>query len=233
MTKKEKESIWTYYEVVLEFLNKVYGGLPKDPKLIAGFLKGRGVSESDAKDLGGKILKEMNPEAMEKLDIEKVEAMWTGFKQDEVGPYIETRQIKAMLKEACGESEMWREVRGLKSRLGGALFPKGDGGPDLTRIYFVTYDKEGEPSTVKEVGGYDESVGHVKTMQGPRSILKRKDYIYQPRILFTLKVGGRTIKEKHLRDLFEFSSEGGLGADRSTEAGKFKVIKLEQVDKPE
>ena len=211
--------LWKNYAVSLRVLNKIYGGIPKNPELIEGFLRGKGVPPTVALEMAPKIAADMDPAGAEAA--RTAEAMWTGFKSDDKGIFIETRQIKAMLKEAAGESEMWKDIRGLKSRLGGAMFPKGEGGPDSARIYLYS---DGKPLTQPD--GFEDTVGHVTGPMGPRSILKRKDYAEGVEIKFTLKVGGKTVTEPVLRDLFEFASELGIGADRSQENGKFAVVEF-------
>lgn len=216
------EELWKYYKVSLHILDRIFGGLPKNPELIEGFLKGKGVSEEIAKEIAPRIAEEVGAE------VEAEEKMWTTFKRDEHGIYIETRQIKAMLKEAVGETEMWKVkgLTGLKSRVGGAVFPKGEGGTDMTRIYFYRVGNNG-PEKVKEPDGFEETVGHISGPQGKRSILKRKDYVEEVQIHFDLKVGNKRITDKVLLSLFEFGQELGLGADRSMEHGKFQVLKFE------
>jgi len=211
--------MWTEYSVSLKILNRIYGGIPKNPELIEGFLKGKGVPAMAVAELAPKIAASIDPEEAEAA--RTAEAMWTGFKSDDRGIYIETRQIKAMLKEASGESEMWRDIRGLKSRLGGAVFPKAEGGSDFSRIYLY---RDGKP--LGKPDAFEDTVGHVSGPAGPRSILKRKDYAENVVMSFKLKVGSRTVTEEVLRNLFEFGSELGLGADRSQENGKFEVMEF-------
>lgn len=220
MTTEEKK-LWEEYEVELRVLDKLYGGLPKNPELIEGFLKGKGVPEEAAKEMAPKIAAEIAAENQE-----TEERMWTTFKRDEKGIYIETRQIKALLKEAVGETEMWKQqgLAGLKSRVGGAVFPKGEGGADLTRLYLYRDGK-----AVKEPDGFDETVGHVSGPQGKRAILKRKDFVLTPTVRFTLRVANPRVKKDILAALFEVGEEIGLGADRSQEHGKFKMLKFEKV----
>lgn len=224
----EEMKLWKIYEVELRVLRRLYGGLPKNPDIIQGFLKGKGVPEDDeSKRLAEKIKKEVGTTEEELEEAE--ERMWTTFKRDERGLFIETRQIKAMLKEAVGETEMYKQpgLMGLKSRVGGSVFPKGQGGEDLTRLYL--YRGSEMDKIVHKPDGFEETVGHVRGPQGPRSILKRKDYVTAPWIMFELKVANKRVKKKVLDDLFEVGEEIGLGADRSQEHGKFKLVKFEEI----
>ena len=234
----EDKELWKVYTVKLQVLDKLYGGLPKDPNLIEGFLKGKGLSPAEAEARAKVIAPEID-QSIPEDEGQKAEGMWAGFKKDDKGLYIETRQIKAMLKESCGESEMWKDKRkGFMSRLAGTVFPKGEGGVDLSRIYLYRDGKaltrpDGFEEPICDVGtpisqpdGFEETVGHIKGPQGPRSILKRADYVISPVIHFDLKVGGKAVSEKDLKYLFEFGQEVGLGAGRSQEKGKFQMLEL-------
>lgn len=217
-------SIWTKYEVEIKSRDKIFGGIPKATELLEGWLKGQGLTPPEAKQVATKTKDEVH-EPIEPEDIsEDIEKSWTTFKSDDTGLYIETRQIKAMLKEACGASKIWTKHKGLKSRIGDALFPKGGGGPDRTRIYLK---REGE--VITEPDGHEETVGHVSGPRGKMSILKRKDYVEQTTIGFELWIGNSILTHKVLSFLFEFGQELGLGADRSMEHGKFDTIKLDKI----
>ncbi len=224
----ETIELWKRYRVKLRVLSRLYGGLPKNPELIQGFLKGKGIPEDDeGKKLAAKIKEEVGT-PQDELEAAE-ERMWTTFKIDETGLYIETRQIKAMLKEAVGESEMYKVkgLSGLKSRMGGAVFPKGEGGLDRTRLYLYRDEQCQKPIDLPD--GYEDTVGHVSGPQGRRSILKRKDYVESPWISFYLKVANKRVSRTVLENLFELGEEIGLGADRSQEHGKFQMITFAEI----
>lgn len=228
--KKEDEKefdikdMWEYYEVELRVLDRLYGGMPKDPNLIDGFLAGKGLPPMVAKPIAKKAKKEIDKSLPDdKPDGENIERSWTCFKKDKKGLYIETRQVKAMLKEACSASELWKQVSGLRSRIGDTLFPKGEG-VDGTKIYLLTADG----SVYREPSGFEQNPARVKGPQGERSIIKIKDYVDAPVVRFDLKVGGSKVNKKILDYLFEYGTEIGLGADRTCERGKFVVAKLDK-----
>lgn len=219
------ETPWKEYECEIKILDKIYGGIPKSKEMLEGFIKGKKLPA----DMQEKLEEEMG---LDKSIEEGVDSSWTGFKRDEEDRlFVETRQIKAMLKEAIGEAGMTDKAHplsfpGIKSRVAGAVFPKGQGGDDKSRLYLYT---NGSPAT--EPDGFDESIGHIFIMgKGKTGILKRKDYVLSPTIRFTLKVGNPKIKEELLVYLLEFAQELGLGADRSMEHGKFKVTKFKMVE---
>jgi CRISPR/Cas system CMR-associated protein Cmr1 (group 7 of RAMP superfamily) len=71
--------------------------------------------------------------------------------------------------------------------------------------------------------------GNCMTMQGPRSSLKKFDYVNRPRITFQLRVlNDGVITEEILRTILAYCQETGLGADRSQGAGTFDVVAFER-----
>jgi hypothetical protein len=75
----------------------------------------------------------------------------------------------------------------------------------------------------------------VVTRQGPRTALKRFEFVVQPRITFQILVlangvGNGLIGEEELRRMLEFGGMLGIGADRSQGEGVFTVVEFAQVD---
>ena len=217
---------WRYYKVRLRILNRLYGGLPGNPDLIAGFLQGKGKSPEDIAKLAPQIAAELPKQSEDRSE----EGILTVFKRDaENTPFIETRQIKAMMKESVSASQMWRRATlfGLRSRIGDNIFPKGEGGDDLTQIYLY---REGKKLTQPD--GKQPSVGHVRTAMGEKSILKVSEYVEKAEIQFDLKVMGDMVTPVVLTEILAYGEELGLGANRSTEAGKFKVLEIKETNEP-
>ena len=154
---------------------------------------------------------------MDQARDETEKATWVGFKHDEAGLYIEGRQVKAMLKEAASVLRVRFDIAAFKSKVAERLYVTDQ------RIHLG----------VSEPTGSDERPIHVQTPQGPRSALKRSDYVDNAQLKFTIKALDdpmKTIREKnkvlpsaYVPALLEYASENGLGADRSQENGKFSV----------
>jgi len=199
--------------VEIEFRDKILGGIPKAEKLIEPWLKSRGVPSKAAKELAEEI----------KQDVETVEDLvasaWTGFKIDETGPYIEERQVKALLKEAAFVLGLTKKAR-FKDSIAHGLFVKPE------RIHFF---RDGNP--VGKPDGSDESAIHVMTRRGPRAALKRSDYVERGSCMFEVWVAGPTITGKDLETLFTLGQEIGLGASRSQGYGKFDLKRFEPLQK--
>ena len=194
--------MWRHYTVTLQFRDKIVGGIPKSAEMIVGWLKARKRSE-----LIDQTIEEMG----DQLD-ETIDTMWTGFKADEKGLYIETRQIKAMFKEAANIIRHAIKFQGfMRARVAEKVFIYPD------RVYLG----------VAEPSGWEEKPIHVMTRQGPRNALKRYDYVEKPRITFNLRVlDDDTFTDEHLEAILEYAQEGGLGADRAQGMGKFDVVEF-------
>jgi hypothetical protein len=107
------------------FRDKLIGGVPKDPRLIEGWLRARAGLE-DAQEIRQAMLRtlgELGVEVQEDLTFEQLEQasaalaarkQTTGSKLGEHGLYVEARQIKAMLKESTNVlfgGERWGSTR--------------------------------------------------------------------------------------------------------------------------
>ena len=194
--------MWRHYTVTLQFHDKIVGGIPKSKEMIEGWLKSRGMD-----DLVDQTVEQMG----DQLD-ETIDTMWTGFKSDDEGLYIESRQIKAMFKEAAN---IIRHAIGFKGFMRARVAEKVFIAP--SRVYLG----------VKQPTGWEEKPIHVMTRQGPRDALKRYDYVEGARITFNLKVlDDEMITDEHLESILEYAQEGGLGADRAQGMGKFDLVEL-------
>lgn len=210
--------LWRYWKVELAFRNRIYGGVPKSPEMIRAWLEAKlGVSlETDA--LVEKTVKEM------KADVDQEEKKgWTGFKVNDDGLYIESRQVKAMIKEAAGVLREKLGISAFKARVAERVF-----------VAALTI-----PLGRAEPDGAEERPIHVMTKEGPRTALKKADYVENCVLAFTLKVldapltttaaKNKVHPEAYLPLLLEWAEVGGLGADRSQGNGKFQVTRFEEV----
>lgn len=229
--------MWTKFEVTLEFCTPCIGGCPNAKNLIEGWLKTKNLVATEAEL---KLLVEATAAEVGGVVEEKASAMWTVFKQDKTGIYLEGRQVKAMFKESANilrEMLVKAEGKGkvakgaersrftnLKSRIAERLFVVED------QIYFARNSPGGslDSSTAFLTGpdGSEERPIHVQTPMGPRTALKRTDYVRAgTQITFTVKTLNDGVADKELLAvLLEHSSDNGLGADRSQGFGKFKVV---------
>jgi len=231
--------MWNRARVTLSIRERVCGGIPKDQKLIEGWVAANmpEVSAEKQAKLVAKTAAEL-PAATE----EKAEKMWTTFKVAKPDGYIfiEGRQIKAMLKESANilrealitseKSEKGKDkaaekaksrFTAIRSKVAERLFVEEDR---------VVFDRNGKRLT--EPDGSEERAIHVMTAQGPRDALKRTDFVAAPAtISFHLKwVNDSVVDIELVKIFFEHACENGLGADRSQGNGRFAVVAIEPID---
>jgi len=199
-------------------VDRLVGGIPKHPTIIKRWqeahLKGK-EGEPTAEAATDATLNLLGSQAMDPEEV--IQGIWTGFvtlASDELA--LENRNVKAMLKESANIVKALpdAQVRGkqipLRARLAERVFIN----PRLIRI---TKDGVGitEPESV-------ERPIHVMTMQGPRTALKRTDFVEGVDLACHLEVlDDGAITEKLLRLILDHGSRNGIGTDRSTGAGTF------------
>jgi hypothetical protein len=219
-TKNEWDSsnLYDIYRVKLRIRDKICGGMPKNPDLIRDWVKA-GTAHDDERTTV------QTAEALEALVDDTTEKSWNTFPSDDGGVFIWSRQIKALFKECASMLRVTVEKRGSKQVFQHGFEIKGLKKDD--RVYLGP----------KEPNGYDEGPIHVQTAQGPRTALKRVDYVLTPEVAFDVWVLAthaaetRHVGEDALRSLLLFGQENGLGADRSQGRGKFDVLEFTRVSK--
>jgi len=219
-----KSKLWTRYRVQMQFRDKVMGGVPKNPKLIEGWLRAKaGITDVEEvhmgllrtlNDMGADVSPEMSYEDVERAaEVLAGTKVTSGFKRDEdSGLYLESRQLKAMLKEAVNILYAGERVgptkKGAKSYLAERVFPT----PDQ-----LWMDRQ-EPDGVEMI------IGHITGVGGPRSTLGYHEYCLRPTISADILVARDAIPQAWWPDLWELMQENGMGALRSQGYGKFDVL---------
>lgn len=214
------DGMYDYYRIIIAMRDKLCGGVPKNKDLIRSWVE----STTKYKDEKSAELTEAAMEAM--LD-DVAEKSWNGFFRDaERGLFLEARQVKAMFKECASLLRITVTKQGSKQILQHGFEVKAlDGG---ARIYLG----KAEPD------GFDEQAIHVSTAQGPRTAIKRVDYVegieitFQVWVLNTAPAEKRHVGKDDLERMLGLAQENGLGADRSQGRGKFDVTVFEKLDGP-
>ena len=197
-------------------VDRLVGGIPRNPELIKGWLLGRGIT-------GG--VETLAAEEAAKLDGSAIEeGAWKGFFRDYEGIFIEPRNVRGFLKQAAraipdgGTKTIKAALKKLTDNL--VILP--------SRIHF-----ERPTGPVMDPDGSEERAIHVRTPQGNRTALKRSDYVRDAEVTFSLYPSHPDLKEEWLKDLFEYGSAYlGLGSDVSQDEGKFRLLTWERTDKP-
>jgi hypothetical protein len=210
--------LYDRYHVKLAFRDRLHGGIPKNKELLDGWIKASTGYEDE-------IQKGLVEEAKQQMLDEVSERSWNGFyREPEKGIYVETRQIKAMFKECATVLQITKKKLGSKQIFQHAFFVDAvDGGK---RVY-VGKQKE---------DGREEGPIHIMTAQGPRTALKRVDYVenvvleFYVRVLKTAAQENRHIGEDDMRQMLALAQDNGFGADRSQGNGTFDVVAFEKLE---
>lgn len=219
---RQTEGVFTTYHAQLVFRDKIMGGTPKNPKVIEGWLRSKaGVNEVEELrrmllrtllEIGADVTPDMSYEQLEAASERLAASKQTnGFKQDEHGLYLESRTIKAMLKECCNilyAGDRWGKTKkGPRSFLAERVFVN----PDKVRL------------GVMEPDGVDLFIGHTSGPKGPQSNLTYYEYVQRAEIVFDVMVLQDAIEHEHWPELWLAAQENGLGALRSQGFGRFDI----------
>ena len=245
-------NIWNYYRVTLGFWNQLMGCVPKDPKIIEGWLRTKGIVSNDKDlkqtlmntmaELGHEVTGDMTHEELMALNEGSAASVaavknTNGFKIDpEHGLYIEGRQVKAAFKESTNIA--WGGVRRGPTKKGSKSY--------VAERVMIVEDKifldRMQPDGIETI------IGHVTGPQGPRSTLGYTEYVVQPTITFHVKElkvlqkgsgaatkidpqgGEPALTRSEWGHLFTCMEEQGIGALRSMQHGRFDTLEFESVD---
>lgn len=219
--------LWTVYRARLAFRDKLIGGIPKDPKLIEGWLRNKAGIE-DPQEMRVAMLRTLAEvgagTAEGALDADEVaqaatalatQKRTTGFKVGLDGLYVEGRQVKAMLKESTNivfAGERWGPTR----KAAKAFFAE--------RVFI---DPDKLLLGVEEPTGVEMVVGHLGGPTGPRSTLSNYEYVEQPSLEFRVLVLRDCITAEQWRAIWCHAQENGFGTLRSQGYGRFDVVQWE------
>lgn len=222
----EKE-MFNRYELVLNFTGQLMGGIPKHKDVIANWLEARQPSEAafakmkaatglpDGIDVNITPIPELTEQVIYDMGAvdEKEAKVWCGFKKDETSLFLDGYHVKSHLKDNANILQKFMDAKALKSKLADRLFVL------QPKLYLG----------VMEPTGYWEHPVHIMTMQGPRSALKRNDYIETPSLSCTLQVlNDGLITGKIIDTILQFGSVKGFGAERGLGHGRY-TYKLTEV----
>jgi hypothetical protein len=241
--------MWIRRNVTIAIYRRICGGTPTDPKLIDGWLKRNmpKLSDEERAKMVDQTLAELGTDALEKA---KIDGMWTCFKKNDSGIYIEGRQVKSMLKEAANvlrDLLMQDEAAARKAKKAAAPAPTpAEKEAKEAKSRFVNLrSRVAERLHVEEHAlyfwrdgkrllqpdGFEERAIHVIGPQGPRNALKREDYVEAPaEVRFTLRwLNDGVVDDELIRDFFQYAEWNGLGASRSQDNGKFALMSIEEI----
>lgn len=252
---EQRDKMFQHLRIEIEFVDRLAGGSPKDPKLVEGWLrKGMGITDREElalrtrqhlREMGESLDEEMqkvvNDASSTMEDLIKVsekiagEIQTQGFKRDEEGrPYIEGRHLKAGIKETVNilfAGEKWGAINGK----GSGMSYQGKGPKSFTAERVFVEPRQiviGDPDDIE----VDLFIGHINGPQGPQSTIGYYEFVYQKPValevlqLRSQKKGGKgepALDPETWAKVWSHMELNGLGAMRSQGFGQFVVTKFE------
>lgn len=223
--------IFTRYAVELQVVNRLTGGVPKDPDVIKGWLKTRLEMEDAALiELAQETYEQVRTDDREPSTDELADAITgeyasgNGFKRINGELVYEGRCMKAAFKEAANIAYPGTDFPG-KAAIGKA-FRKGLMNTLTERVFVV---EEFIPLGVDVPTVTEQRVKHVRTPQGPRSAIGVVDFVEKPLLRFHVDVLDDFVKDEVWGRLWQALEQNGIGADRARGDGVCELIRWERV----
>lgn len=199
-------------------VGRIAGGTPTDPKVAEGWLRTKlGVDKDDLiREQVAQVMVERGVTAEEATEVVNTNKHLNGFKRADDGLYIEGRQLKAALKEACSIAV----AAGKLSGRGWGKTNKGLLGYFAEHV-FVVEDKlslgVGEPSGVAQ--------RFVHTFRG--SGIQYEEYVDDAKVEFTVQTD-HDFTAKEWAAIWTAGEQNGLGASRSQGYGRYEVTRWDK-----
>lgn len=216
---------WRSLKVVFRFRDKLLAGKPKSLKYAEAMVKAKGLDDK-------LLVKEVtDPNEVAEQVKQASEAGLCEFHRREGRPgiWFPCNNIKAGLKENWSVLGLTYEKRGSKGAMAEGVFVYSDirsHGGDLGELDWV-YLGAGPD-------GIEEGVVHSTGPTGPRSSLKRNEFVVGREVTFYINIARDVYAkldgdEGLAKTLIHFQHHG-LGASRSQGFGKFDLISVEDCD---
>ena len=226
--------------IVIEFIDRIYGGLPMSGKPLEFFIKSKKMSTVEADELKARIQEgRLTPEESKEID----ETCATVFERDREGFLcIWHGNLKACMREVLSTTGTFIKK---KSKQGKNVFQHRTWiEPIRPRFLKQTPDgkwvpvrdaPQGElPADAATPDGTVEKVKIIRDMSGQRTALGRHEYLEHARLAFEWQFGFDN--PAYTADDFEkawFQAQNnGLGACRSQGQGRFRIVGWKWAKKP-
>lgn len=222
---------WEHWPLKLTFTTALCGGKPKSKDILPAWLESQKATDPAYKKMqetelpAPRTIEEITEEhkaTMGKLDEDADKALEkssVGFSEDDTGLFIPAYHVRAHLKDCAGVVGETLKNAGapftilqFRSKMVARLYVDGD------RLYLRNADGD----IIKERTGYRDATMNVLTAQGPRTCLKRVDYVdgavLECVLLFHRGAG---MLMDHIRGCLIYGATHGLGQDRSLQFGRY------------
>jgi len=220
---KSPAQLWTYYDVVWDFLTSVCGSTPADPEIVEAWLKAR---QPRVKPAGALSIEEINEEVLASIERGEGEPDQSYsllvFQHDPQGHCVmRYSTIRAHIKDCARvlSAQFIGRVQGER-----AFSTRVINGVYLDpKRYWIPLERPDGTMITKPDGARDKAV-HVRGPRGETlNALKRIEFIEPPcRMRFTLQVLGRSVSETDLDHVFSYGSVHGYAGERSDGEGRYE-----------
>lgn len=230
----KSSKLFTLYTMTIEFRHKVLGGTPKDPEIMAAWVRKNAGLEGPANeelviktaiDMGLDVAEGMSWEDVQKAAEKIVEERKTnGFRKMPGGALaLSAYQIKAMIKESVNilyAGERWGKTKkGPKSFAAERVFVRPEP--------LIPFIRDGK--FLLEPDGVEQNVAHISGPKGPMSTITRAEYVEGASLAFNIYSLNDELEEEHWFEIFTHAQENGLGSSRSLGYGTFNITAWSKV----
>lgn len=174
---------------------------------------------------GCRTLEEIRQDRQDTVDpleeVSEQDKVWVGFSRDETGLFVRGANLRAHLKDCAGvvgphaktgKVPDMPTVLNFRAKAVNAIYIKED------RLHILN----GTGAVAKEATAFRDATLSVMTAQGPRTCLKRVDYIEPAVIKATILLYPGEITRDWIEVLLDYGCVHGFGQDRSLQFGRYK-----------
>lgn len=206
------------YAIKIELLEDLLGTVPKNKAIYASYIAskaeeliGKGIPHASGDEATDGSLEAMAAEEVSTIT-EIEERGWTGFHEDEGGPFLYDYVIRGFLCESARTMKTWGTLKQLQDK--------------FKRYVFVSPRRIRLP----RIAGVLERPLRCMTPQGPRVTLVRSDVIKAGTQLdFDLTVlSGSGLGREVIAEVLSYGEFMGLGQWRTGSWGRFRVLSMEK-----
>lgn len=217
------------YFAHLRFRDKVLGAQPKSRDIMRRWLESRALPP----EVIEKQLAQITPE--DRIS-EDEQDKWTGFFNDEHGPWIGGYAVKANIREMLTTLGFTMANRGIKQTHQHlveivACDPSGTPleGAQRDRLHFYRGDE-----VLAVPDGSEDHASRVSSPQGDRSVIKKYDYMVGVELYFLIVVPANlmssrdtaVVNDEVIARVMAHAGNDALGARRPNGYGKFDILGL-------
>lgn len=227
--------MWRELSLKMRFTAPLCGSVPRSRDILDKWIATRTataakhkklLAEAEQKGTTVRTLAEVKQERIDTLhelsdDDSSENDKWVGFSQDAQGLFVPGGNVRAHLKDCAGvvgphakkgDVPEMPIVLNFRAKAVNAIYVKQD------RLHILN----GTGKVAKEATGFRDATLSVMTAQGPRTCLKRVDYIEPAVIQATILLYPGEITRDWIKVLLDYGCVHGFGQDRSLQFGRYE-----------